>query len=89
MVALGIFTSTSTPTTTGYSVIFNDQGKGLIYRATGDVFSGNLTFETPTEVNTGPFTLTANAVPVSMKGTGYLLDKVRTRSCILYYMQLL
>src|SRR5689334_3413861 len=76
-IALGIYNTTSSSSTVGYSVIFNDQGKGFIYRATGNAYTGNLTFEIPTEVKMGPFNLTTSAVPVSMMGTGYLLDKAR------------
>lgn len=82
-IALGIYNTTSSSSTVGYSVIFNDQGKGFIYRATGNAYTGNLTFEIPTEVKMGPFNLTTSAVPVSMMGTGYLLDKARAHCPLL------
>ncbi|KAG0316791.1 hypothetical protein BGZ97_006363 [Linnemannia gamsii] len=77
-VAVGIYDSVSSSgKTTGYSVNFDDQGKGLLYTATGDVYEGTLTFQAPQEVKTGAINLTVDAVPVSMMKTWYFLDKAR------------
>lgn len=85
MLSVGTYTPTTLGDSQGYSVIFDNLGKGQVYSATGsDQATLNntipvLILSNPGSVNMNGIVLSSDAVSVTMGDTGYILDKVRQR----------
>ncbi|KAG9064220.1 hypothetical protein KI688_003408 [Linnemannia hyalina] len=91
LLSVGTFTPTSTGNSRGYSVIFDKQGKGQVFSATGsDQATVNntisvLVLSNPGSVNMNGIVLSSDAVSVTMGETGYILDKAKdTNATVLY-----
>lgn len=85
LLSVGTYTPTSSGDSQGYSVVFDKQGKGQVFTATGsDQATVNntisvLVLSNPGNVNMNGIVLSSDAVSVTMGDTGYILDKVRQR----------
>ncbi|KAF9139402.1 hypothetical protein BGX30_008006 [Mortierella sp. GBA39] len=86
LVSVGTYGTTPTTMWQGNNVVFDTQGGGYIYPTVGalDLVSHVVTQSPPTSVSMSGITLTANSVPVTMDGTGYILDKAADGSTVLY-----
>lgn len=85
LLSVGTYTPTSLGDSQGYSVVFDKQGKGQVFTATGsDQATLNntipvLILSNPGNVNMNGIQLSSDAVSVTMGDTGYILDKVRQK----------
>jgi hypothetical protein len=86
LVSVGTFGTTPTTMWRGHNVVFDTQGGGYIYHTVGalNLVSHVITQSAPTSVAMSGITLGANSVPVTMGGTGYILDKAADGSTVLY-----
>ncbi|KAF9127926.1 hypothetical protein BGW39_005476 [Mortierella sp. 14UC] len=91
LLSLGTYTTVSSGTSLGYSVIFDKAGRGQIFTATGsDQATANntislLALSNPGTVNMNGITLSSDALSVTMEGTGYILDKAKDGNTTVIY----
>ncbi|KAK5798917.1 hypothetical protein F5H01DRAFT_327173 [Linnemannia elongata] len=91
LLSVGTYTPTSSGDSQGYSVVFDKQGKGQVFTATGsDQATVNntisvLVLSNPGNVNMNGIVLSSDAVSVTMGDTGYILDKSKDANTIVLY----
>ncbi|KAF9920239.1 hypothetical protein FBU30_009973 [Linnemannia zychae] len=90
LVAVGTYSVVANPPSKGYAVVFDQSGQGEIFAAEGSVLAtiSNDIHVTilglPTAVQMNSIKLSAQAIPVTMTNTGYLLDKASDGSTVIY-----
>ncbi|KAK3835198.1 MAG: hypothetical protein JOS17DRAFT_814798 [Linnemannia elongata] len=86
LLSVGTYGSTAATAWQGNNVIFDTQGGGYIYPTVGslDQVSHVITQSAAKLVAMNGISLTANSVPVTMEGTGYILDKAADGSTAVY-----
>ncbi|KAK3839702.1 MAG: hypothetical protein J3R72DRAFT_175754 [Linnemannia gamsii] len=91
LLSVGTYTAAISGTSFGYSIIFDKLGSGQIFTATSsDQAAANnsitlLSLSNPGTVNMNGIRLSANAVSVTMEGTGYILDKAKDSDATVLY----
>ncbi|KAK3835208.1 MAG: hypothetical protein JOS17DRAFT_560968 [Linnemannia elongata] len=91
LLSVGTYTPTSLGDSQGYSVVFDKQGKGQVFTATGsDQATLNntipvLILSNPGNVNMNGIQLSSDAVSVTMGDTGYILDKAKDSNTTVLY----
>lgn len=87
LLAVGTYGDSFDSTSHGYTIVFDNAGKGQIFTATGNLLSTatnnipTLTLGIPESVNMNEISLTDNAIPITMGTTAYILDKVPQGLC--------
>ncbi|KAG0063398.1 hypothetical protein BGZ90_002669 [Linnemannia elongata] len=77
----------------GYTTIFDYAGGAIMYNTTGSLSTintpdeGIINLSNSVSVAMSGIALTANAIPVTMKDTAYILDQGSDGSTIVYYLQ--
>ncbi|KAF9127924.1 hypothetical protein BGW39_005474 [Mortierella sp. 14UC] len=90
LVAVGTYSSFSGNYSKGYSVVFDTAGRGQVFPALGSSVATPTTEEkalalgSPVDVDMSGITLTADAIPVTLASTGFILDKAPDGSTIIY-----
>lgn len=86
LLSVGTYGSTPTTAWQGNNVVFDTQGGGYIYPTVGalDQVSHVITQSAAKSVTMSGISLTADSIPVTMEGTGYILDKAADGSTALY-----
>ncbi|KAF9933455.1 hypothetical protein FBU30_005489 [Linnemannia zychae] len=88
LIALGTYTMSNTPTTSGHMIVFdkNNQAKG--YVVTGDVSTEKIplvTLSGGSAVNMNSIELSSSAFQITMGETGYILDKDPNGNSVVIY----
>ncbi|KAK3839701.1 MAG: hypothetical protein J3R72DRAFT_447392 [Linnemannia gamsii] len=90
LVAVGTYSTVTSPPSKGHSVVFDKYGQGQIYSASGSIVANMtndanvLVLSAGVNVQMNSITLSDQAVPVTMANTGYILDKAQDGSTIVY-----
>ncbi|KAG0275045.1 hypothetical protein BGZ95_009243 [Linnemannia exigua] len=90
LVAVGTYSTDTNPPSKGYSVVFDKYGQGQIFSASGSMVANMtndanvLVLSAGVNVQMNSIILSDQAVPVTMVGTGYILDKAQDGSTIVY-----
>ncbi|KAG0275046.1 hypothetical protein BGZ95_009244, partial [Linnemannia exigua] len=91
LLSVGTFTPTASGTSFGHTIIFDKVGRGQIFTTTSsDQAAANnsitlVSLSNPGAVNMNGITLSADAVSVTMEGTGYILDKAKDGDATVLY----
>lgn len=92
LLTIGTYTVDSTRGM-GYTTIFDYAGGAIMYNTTGSLSTintpdeGIINLSNSVSVAMSGIALTANAIPVTMKDTAYILDQGSDGSTIVYYLQ--
>ncbi|KAF9083985.1 hypothetical protein BGX23_010942 [Mortierella sp. AD031] len=91
LLAVGTYTPTTTNTSQGHSVIFDKYGQGTVYAATGSSLATPnntvrlVTLSSSRSVNMNGISFSSDAIPITMEGTGYILDKAKDGNTTVIY----
>ncbi|KAF8930525.1 MCM DNA helicase complex subunit [Haplosporangium gracile] len=91
LLSVGTYTPTNVGDSRGYSVVFDTQGNGQVFSATGSdqtPFNNTiplLHLSNPSSVSMNGIMLSPDAVSVTMDDTGYILDKVKDANTMVLY----
>ncbi|KAG0208389.1 hypothetical protein BGX33_006304 [Mortierella sp. NVP41] len=82
LLALGTYAPSTGTVSKGYTIVFDKSMEGLAYPTTGNAANVSLsepmmTLDAPVNVNMNNIVLSADAISVTMSGTGYILDKAK------------
>ncbi|KAF9427162.1 hypothetical protein BGZ76_002446, partial [Entomortierella beljakovae] len=87
---VGTYLSSQNTPAQGYNVVFDQSGAGMIYTVlstASDVNTGSdrvQTLSSPVDVDMNSYSISKNAVSVTMGNVGYILDRAPDGSTILY-----
>ncbi|KAF8935763.1 hypothetical protein EDD21DRAFT_364745 [Dissophora ornata] len=90
LLSVGTYIPTSNTPAQGYHIVFDTIGGGVIYTAldsAAPIITSQdriLSLSSPQNVDMGGFTLTSNAVPITMASVAYILDQAPDGSTVMY-----
>ncbi|KAG0351213.1 hypothetical protein BC939DRAFT_479978 [Gamsiella multidivaricata] len=92
LLSVGAYISASNTPAQGYHIVFDKNGGGAIYTASGSVApilsdqDRVLTLANPQSVDMGGYALSVNAIPLTMASVAYILDQASDNSTAIYYI---
>ncbi|KAG0378644.1 hypothetical protein BGX24_003258 [Mortierella sp. AD032] len=89
LVAVGTYMYHGSNRTAGYSIVFNSQGGGTVYKASGEAqdpksFLALEELKDSNKLNMTGIELTNSSVPVSRFQTAYIVDKSKSNTIVVY-----
>ncbi|KAG0357190.1 hypothetical protein BGZ54_000423, partial [Gamsiella multidivaricata] len=92
LLSVGAYIPTSNTPAQGYHIVFDKNGGGTIYTALDSAapilsdLDRILSLSSPQSVDMGGYTLSVNAIPLTMTSVAYILDQASDGSTAIYYI---